>query len=48
MLRHLDHMVVEGFLRKENRLSLMAAESIESLLEAMSAYDSSPEIPKWL
>lgn len=48
MLRHLDHMVVEGFLRKENRLSLIAEESIEDLLAAMSTYDPSPDIPKWL
>jgi hypothetical protein len=41
-------MVVEGFLRKENRLSLIAEESIEDLLAAMSTYDSSPDIPKWL
>lgn len=37
-INQLDHMVNEGFLRKENRDMLLVSDSVEDLLEKMSAY----------
>ncbi len=37
-LKQLDHMVQEGFLRKENRDMLLVSDTCEGLLQKMSAY----------
>lgn len=44
-IRQLDHMVSEGFLRKENRDMLLVSESIEELLKKMDDYKA-PEVSK--
>ncbi|MEO1448263.1 MAG: TIGR00730 family Rossman fold protein [Bacteroidota bacterium] len=47
MLRMLDHMVEEGFLRAENRAMLLADSDPEQLLAKMDAYQA-PDVEKWL
>ncbi len=37
-LLQLDHMVQEGFLKKENRDMIMVSESVEDLIEKMQSY----------
>jgi uncharacterized protein (TIGR00730 family) len=41
------HAVGEGFLRAENRAMALAADNIESLLDAMASYQAEP-VSKWL
>ena len=44
-LLQLDHMVKEGFLKKENRDMIVVSDSIEELLKKMQAYKA-PEMSK--
>ena len=44
-LLQLDHMVQEGFLKKENRDMIMVSESIEDLIEKMQSYKA-PKMSK--
>lgn len=44
-LLQLDHMVQEGFLKKENRDMIMVSESIEDLIEKMHSYKA-PKMSK--
>ncbi len=44
-LLQLDHMVKEGFLKKENRDMVIVSESIEDLIEKMHAYKA-PKMSK--
>lgn len=46
-IRQLDHMVQEGFLRKENRDMLLVSQSCDDLLRQMSAYEA-PRVSKVL
>lgn len=46
-IRQLDHMVREGFLRKENRDMLLVSHSCDDLLRQMSAYEA-PRVSKVL
>ena len=39
-IKQLDHMVQEGFLRKENRDMLLVSQSCDDLLGQMSAYEA--------
>lgn len=45
VLLQLDHMVTEGFLKKENRDMIMVSESIEDLVGKMQAYNA-PKVGK--
>lgn len=47
MLRMLDHMVAEGFLRAENRAMLLSDNDPDRLLDKMEAYQA-PDVEKWL
>lgn len=40
VLLQLDHMVAEGFLKKENREMVMVSESIEDLIQQMQSYNA--------
>jgi len=44
-LLQLDHMVQEGFLKKENRDMIMVSESVEDLIEKMQSYKA-PKMSK--
>lgn len=47
LIKQLDHMVEEGFLRKENRELIVVGDDIPSLFEAMHHYE--PDVrKKWL
>lgn len=47
LLALFEHAVGEGFLRAENRAMALAADDIESLLDAMTSYRTGP-VSKWL
>jgi len=44
-LLQLDHMVQEGFLKKENRDMIMVSDSVEDLIEKMQSYKA-PKMSK--
>lgn len=48
LLRHLDHLAAEGFLRREHRQMLIVEEEINALIDLMEDYESYPVTPKWL
>ena len=47
LLRALDHMTTEGFLRPENRYQLLQEEEPAALLDKMEHYQP-PSVAKWL
>jgi len=47
LLRALDHMVNEGFLRAENRQQLLQAETPSALLDQLATYQP-VQVEKWL
>jgi len=47
LIKFMDHMVLEGLLKQENREMLLISDSIEDLLDKMENYEAS-EITKWI
>lgn len=47
LIQFMNHMEQEGLLTPENRQMLLAADTIEELLEKMQNYQA-PPVPKWL
>ena len=47
MIKHLNHMVTEGFLKKENLDSLINLHNIHELIAKIQAYNYT-ETPKWI
>jgi uncharacterized protein (TIGR00730 family) len=47
MIKHLNHMVTEGFLKKENLDSLINSHNIHELIAKIQAYNYT-ETPKWI
>lgn len=48
LLRYLDHLTKEGFLKKAHRDMILVDEDINNLIDLMDDYESSPVTPKWL
>jgi len=47
LIKLMDHMVIEGLLKQENREMLLISDSIEDLLDKMENYEA-PEVTKWI
>ncbi|MNT69961.1 LOG family protein YvdD [compost metagenome] len=47
LIKFMDHMVVEGLLKQENREMLLISDSIEELLDKMDNHVA-PEVTKWI
>ena len=48
MLRQIDVMIEEGFIKENNRDLLIVDSNLEALLDQMAAYHARPFVPKWL